>query len=93
MGLFVLSLELCLYIMVRLIMTVCLALHESVSVERPLLKYMFFYILSSLGVGGVSFPEIASRFKQRFGKGTLQAVSQAELNRMTQKEKEFRKVG
>lgn len=57
----------------------------SVSVEGPALKY--FYILSSRGEE-LSFPEIASRFEQRFGKGTLQAASQVEFYSMTQGEEE-----
>lgn len=57
----------------------------SVSVEGPALKY--FYILSSRGEE-LSFPEIASRFEQRFGKGTLQAASQVEFYSMSQGEEE-----
>lgn len=53
----------------------------SVSVEGPALKY--FHILSSWGEE-MSFGELASRFEQRFGKGTLQAASQVEFNAMTQ---------
>lgn len=52
----------------------------SVSVEGPALKY--FHILSSRGEE-MSFGELASRFEQRFGKGTLQAASQVEFNAMT----------
>ena len=53
----------------------------SVSVEGPALKY--FHILSSRGEE-MSFGELALRFEQRFGKGTLQAASQVEFNAMTQ---------
>lgn len=44
----------------------------SVSVEGSALKY--FYILSSRG-GKLSFPDITSRFEQRFCKGTLLPAS------------------
>lgn len=43
----------------------------------------YFHILSSRGER-MTFVEIASRFKQRFGKGTLQAASQVEFSSMTQ---------
>ena len=45
----------------------------SVSVEKPAPRYV--HILSS-SVEGMTFGNIASRFEQRFGKGTLQAASQ-----------------
>ena len=59
---------------------ICL-LALNVSVEGPALRY--FHILSSRGER-MTFVEIASRFEQRFGKGTLQATSQVEFSFMTQ---------
>lgn len=55
----------------------------SVLVEGPALN--FFYILSSQ-VEGLRFPEIASRFDQSFGKGTLRAESQVDLYSIAQGE-------
>ena len=56
-----------------------------VSEDGPTLRYIYIFLS---GGKGRTFGEIASRFKQRFGKGILQAASQVKFSSMTQKANE-----
>lgn len=51
--------------------------------ERPALKIFFYPLVAGVEM---SFLEISSRLKQKFGKGILQAASQIEFYSMTHRE-------